>query len=167
MAMAAASFRPPNPRTLLRLLLCCGADAYTARIPRGPAVRPSSRRRRWVGAPPSRHAPLAAAAAPQAQALDLDGLADGVGRRDDGADFRLLIRKAARTLVKSDTDGEELDHSYGSASQGLWLHAPAARDMQGVLDDMALKVRAANDRFVGPRSLRILGGPRSSGMVVR
>jgi len=58
---------------------------------------------------------------------------------DDDA-FPLLIQKAARTLVKSDTDGEALVHSYGSESQGLWLHAPSAKEMQAVLDDVVLKM---------------------------
>lgn len=56
--------------------------------------------------------------------------------------FQLLVQKAIQTLVRSDTDGEELDHSYGSASQGLWVHAPAAKEMQGVLDKVVLQVRA-------------------------
>ncbi|KAL9185295.1 hypothetical protein ACHAXT_003072 [Thalassiosira profunda] len=59
----------------------------------------------------------------------------------DESGFRTLIQKAVRALVKGDTDGEELSHSYGSASQGLWLHAPSAREMQDVLDRVGLKVR--------------------------
>ena len=59
----------------------------------------------------------------------------------DESGVRTLIQKAVRALVKGDTDGEELSHSYGSASQGLWLHAPSAREMQDVLDRVGLKVR--------------------------
>mmetsp|Transcript_13871 Transcript_13871/g.30241 ORF Transcript_13871/g.30241 Transcript_13871/m.30241 type:complete len:778 (+) Transcript_13871:163-2496(+) len=54
--------------------------------------------------------------------------------------FQFLIQKAVETLVMSDTDGEELKHSTGSASQGLWIHAPAAKEMQGVLDKVVLKM---------------------------
>jgi len=59
---------------------------------------------------------------------------------DDDDDFQQLIEKAVLTLVKSDTDGEELDHSTGSASQGLWVHAPAAKEMQRELDNIVLKM---------------------------
>ncbi|KAL7539402.1 hypothetical protein ACHAXR_011870 [Thalassiosira sp. AJA248-18] len=60
---------------------------------------------------------------------------------DDDGGFQLLIQKSVQTLLKSDTDGDELDHSYGSASQGLWIHSRAAEEMQGVLDRVALKLR--------------------------
>lgn len=60
---------------------------------------------------------------------------------DASNDFQLLIQKAIQTLVKSDTDGEELVHSYGSASQGLWLNPPAAKELQWLLDRVVLKVR--------------------------
>lgn len=61
---------------------------------------------------------------------------------DASKDFQLLIQMAIQTLVRSDTDGDELVHSYGSASQGLWLNLPAAKELQGVLDRVVLKVRA-------------------------
>lgn len=57
-------------------------------------------------------------------------------------DFQLLIQSAFQTLVKSDLDGEELEHSYGSASQGLWMHAPSAKNMQRLLNKVTLKVRS-------------------------
>ena len=60
---------------------------------------------------------------------------------EDG--FQQLIQKAVNTLIKSDTDGEELDHSTGSASQGLWIHAPAGKELKGVLDRVELQVRCA------------------------
>ena len=55
--------------------------------------------------------------------------------------FQLLIQKAIHTLIMSDTDGEELDHSYGSASQGLWVHSPSAKELQNIIDRLVLKVR--------------------------
>ena len=61
---------------------------------------------------------------------------------DASKDFQLLIQMAILTLVRSDTDGNELVHSYGSASQGLWLNLPAAKELQGLLDRVVLKVRA-------------------------
>lgn len=60
---------------------------------------------------------------------------------DASKDFQLLIQMAILTLVRSDTDGNELVHSYGSASQGLWLNLPAAKELQGLLDRVVLKVR--------------------------
>jgi hypothetical protein len=54
--------------------------------------------------------------------------------------FHLLIQKAVQTIIKSDTDGDELEHSYGSASQGLWLHSKSARGMQSLLDRIVLQV---------------------------
>ena len=62
-------------------------------------------------------------------------------------DFHLLIQTAIQTLVKSDTDGDELVHSYGSASQGLWLNSSAAKELQSLLDRVVLKVSVPN--FVG------------------
>ena len=56
--------------------------------------------------------------------------------------FHLLIQKAVQTIIKSDTDGDELEHSYGSASQGLWLHSKSAREMQSLLDQIVLQVRS-------------------------
>ena len=55
--------------------------------------------------------------------------------------FQLLIQRAMHTLIMSDTDGEELDHSYGSASQGLWVHSPSAKELQNIIDRLVLKVR--------------------------
>ena len=56
--------------------------------------------------------------------------------------FHLLIQKAVQTIIKSDTDGDELEHSYGSASQVLWLHSKSAREMQSLLDRIVLQVRS-------------------------
>ncbi len=64
---------------------------------------------------------------------------------DVGSSFQLLIKKAVQTLVMSDTDGEELEHSTGSASQGLWLHAPSAKDMQSALDRVVLTQHQVRD----------------------
>ena len=55
--------------------------------------------------------------------------------------FQLLIQKGIHTLIMSHTDGEELDHSYGSASQGLWVHSPSAKELQNIIDRLVLKVR--------------------------
>lgn len=60
---------------------------------------------------------------------------------EDTTDFHLLMHAAIQTLIHSDLDGEELDHSYGSASQGLWMHAPSAKKMQQLLNRVTLKVR--------------------------
>ncbi len=57
--------------------------------------------------------------------------------------FQHLIQKAVQTIIKSDTDGDELEHSYGSASQGLWLHSKSAREMQSLLDRIVLQVRSS------------------------
>ena len=59
------------------------------------------------------------------------------------AAFQHLIQKAVQTILKSDTDGDELEHSYGSASQGLWLHSKSAREMQSLLDRIVLQVRSS------------------------
>ena len=63
-------------------------------------------------------------------------------QREVTNDFDLLIQMAIQTLIRSDLDGEELDHSYGSASQGLWIHAPSAKKVQQLLNCLALKVRS-------------------------
>ena len=75
------------------------------------------------------------------------GQIDRPKQLDDDDAFQLLIQKAVRTLVMSDTDGDEATHAYGSASQGLWLHTPAAKEMQGVLDKVVLKVCVNNIFF--------------------
>ena len=54
--------------------------------------------------------------------------------------FQHLIQKAVQTIIKSDTDGDELEHSYGSASQGLWLHSKSGREMQSLFDRIVLQV---------------------------
>ena len=72
---------------------------------------------------------------------DINNLQSFLPLEDANNDFHLLIQAAIKTLVRSDVDGEELDHSYGSASQGLWMHAPTARTMQQLLNRLALKVR--------------------------
>ncbi|EJK64130.1 hypothetical protein THAOC_15165, partial [Thalassiosira oceanica] len=40
--------------------------------------------------------------------------------------LRSLARDAARALVAADRAGDALTHSYGSESQGLWVHGPSA-----------------------------------------
>jgi hypothetical protein len=40
-----------------------------------------------------------------------------------------------------------LQHSYGSASQGLWLHSTSAKEMQSVFDQIVLQVSLQS--FVG------------------
>ncbi len=56
-------------------------------------------------------------------------------QREDRNDFDLLIQTAIQTLIRSDLNGEELDHSYGSASQGLLIHAPSAKKCNNCLID--------------------------------
>jgi hypothetical protein len=72
---------------------------------------------------------------------DINNLQSFLPLEDANNDFHQLIQAAIQTLVRSDVDGEELDHSYGSASQGLWMHAPTAKTMQQLLNRLALKVR--------------------------
>lgn len=70
---------------------------------------------------------------------------DQIGEMKNGQnanDFQLLVQAALETLVRSDLDGEELDHSYGSASQGLWMHAPTAKKLEQLLNRVGLKVRS-------------------------
>ena len=64
-----------------------------------------------------------------------------IHKATSATDFQHVIHKAIQTLVMSDTDGDELDHSYGSASQGLWLHTPTAKEMERMLNRLVLKVR--------------------------
>ncbi|KAL7484439.1 hypothetical protein ACHAW6_010965 [Cyclotella cf. meneghiniana] len=54
--------------------------------------------------------------------------------------FTLLVRSATKTLTSSDVSENEIEHSYGSASQGQWICSRTAEDMQReVLDGMVLK----------------------------
>ena len=54
--------------------------------------------------------------------------------------FEILAQKAIYTLLKSDSDTDENEHAYGSASQGLWINSKAAKEMQNVLDRIVLQV---------------------------
>ncbi len=58
----------------------------------------------------------------------------------DPSAFELLAQKVVNTLLKSDTDTDENEHAYGSASQGLWINSKAAKEMQNILDRVALQV---------------------------
>lgn len=58
----------------------------------------------------------------------------------DPSAFELLAQKVVYTLLKSDSDTDENEHAYGSASQGLWINSKAAKDMQNILDRVALQV---------------------------
>jgi len=44
-------------------------------------------------------------------------------------DLSSLVRCAVDALVASDRDGDSLTHSYGSESQGLWVHGPSAEEL--------------------------------------
>ena len=54
--------------------------------------------------------------------------------------FEILTQKAIHTLLKSDSDTDENEHAYGSASQGLWINSKAAKEMQDVLDRIVVHV---------------------------
>eukprot|EP00984_Skeletonema_dohrnii_P012653 scaffold5161_cov94-Skeletonema_dohrnii-CCMP3373.AAC.2 len=43
------------------------------------------------------------------------------------------------TLLQSDSDTDENEHAYGSASQGLWINPKAAKEMQNLLDRVVLQ----------------------------
>lgn len=58
----------------------------------------------------------------------------------DPSAFELLAQKVVYTLLKSDSDTDENEHAYGSASQGLWINSKAAKEMQNILDRVALQV---------------------------
>jgi hypothetical protein len=63
--------------------------------------------------------------------------------------FTKLIQSATKTLLSSDISENEIEHSYGSASQGQWICSRAARKMQmDVLEGLVLmnhKVRHATN----------------------
>ncbi|KAL3765258.1 hypothetical protein ACHAWO_001199 [Cyclotella atomus] len=53
--------------------------------------------------------------------------------------FTKLIQSATKTLLSSDVSENEIEHSYGSASQGQWICSRAARKMQmDVLEGLVL-----------------------------
>ena len=58
----------------------------------------------------------------------------------DPSAFELLAQKVVYTVLKSDSDTDENEHAYGSASQGLWINSKAAKEMQNILDRVALQV---------------------------
>ena len=59
---------------------------------------------------------------------------------EEASAFEILTQKAIHTLLKSDSDTDENEHAYGSASQGLWINSKAAKEMQNVLDRIVLQV---------------------------
>ncbi len=59
---------------------------------------------------------------------------------EDPSAFEILAQKVIHTLLKSDSDTDENEHAYGSASQGLWINSKAAKEMQNILDRVALQV---------------------------
>jgi len=70
------------------------------------------------------------------------GVSTTIGNSDfveDGV-FMELIRSATNTLTSSDTSENEIEHSYGSASQGQWICNRAAANMQtNFLEGLVLK----------------------------
>jgi hypothetical protein len=60
--------------------------------------------------------------------------------KQDSSAFEILAQKAIHTLLKSDSDTDENEHAYGSASQGLWINSKSAKEMQNVLDRVVLQV---------------------------
>jgi len=60
---------------------------------------------------------------------------------DESSAFEILAQSAMHTLLKSDSDTDENEHAYGSASQGLWINPKAAKEMQNLLDRVVLQVR--------------------------
>lgn len=62
-----------------------------------------------------------------------------ITKNNDDA-FTKLIQSATGILTSSDTSENEIEHSYGSASQGQWICSKAAGEMQrDVLEKMCLK----------------------------
>lgn len=58
----------------------------------------------------------------------------------DGGTFTTLIQSAANILTASDVSENEIEHSYGSASQGQWICSKSASKMQmDVLEGLMLK----------------------------
>jgi hypothetical protein len=54
--------------------------------------------------------------------------------------FTNLIRAATQTLTSSDISENEIEHSYGSASQGQWICSKSAGRMQkDCLEGLVLK----------------------------
>ena len=60
---------------------------------------------------------------------------------EESSAFEILAQSAMHTLLKSDSDTDENEHAYGSASQGLWINPKAAKEMQNLLDRVVLQVR--------------------------
>jgi len=59
---------------------------------------------------------------------------------EESADsFSKLVQKAVETLVESDVKDGESEHSYGSASQGMWLNAKAGQELQTLLNRLILQ----------------------------
>ena len=60
---------------------------------------------------------------------------------DESSAFEILAQSAMHTLLKSDSDTDENEHAYGSASQGLWINPKAAKEMQNLLDRVVLQLQ--------------------------
>ena len=88
-----------------------------------------------------------------AAAIDMDTSTNSkVGKTQDvieSSAFEILAQKAIHTLLKSDSDTDENEHAYGSASQGLWINSKAAGEFQSVLDRIVLQVSCVvNDCYL-------------------
>jgi len=87
------------------------------------------------------HHPLAGAAAAAVE-TNTNQIQPTIQRNsDESSAFEILAQSAMHTLLKSDSDTDENEHAYGSASQGLWINPKAAKEMQNLLDRVVLQVR--------------------------
>ena len=90
-------------------------------------------------------------------------------------DLSSLVRCAVDALVASDRDGDSLTHSYGSESQGLWVHGPSAEVLGDMMGRVQVRRGGRRGRYglARMRRLRRLGrlgrcrGPRSSDVLGR
>mmetsp|Transcript_18474 Transcript_18474/g.37155 ORF Transcript_18474/g.37155 Transcript_18474/m.37155 type:complete len:752 (+) Transcript_18474:93-2348(+) len=86
------------------------------------------------------HHPLAGAAAAAVE-TNTNQIQPSIQRNsDESSAFEILAQSAMHTLLKSDSDTDENEHAYGSASQGLWINPKAAKEMQNLLDRVVLQL---------------------------
>lgn len=72
-------------------------------------------------------------------AASLSSSTVGLGQFSDSV-FKKLIQSAANIITSSDLSDNEIEHSYGSASQGQWICSKTAGEMQrDVLERLILK----------------------------
>jgi hypothetical protein len=117
---------------LATFLLCCFVTTASAFSPSRSFSSSCSRNK-------NHHHPTTSfflAGAATATAVSIDTTA----QRQEPSAFETLARKAIHTLLKSDSDTDENEHAYGSASQGLWINSQSAKEMQNVLDRVVLQV---------------------------